>query len=265
MKRRAALLLPLLAPLPARAESPATIERDSGGRIGLHARDTGSGRTLSWRAEERFPMASTFKALLGASVLARGEALLTRRFLVPQALVAHSPVTEPAVGREMTGAALLAAMLETSDNTATNLLLEAVGGPAALTVWLGDGITRLDRSEPGLNEARPGDPRDTTTPAAIAALLERLALREPYGAALLAGMRAHRFGDAVLRAGMPGWALADRTGAGGFGTRGAIAVATPPGGGAPWIIAAYLHGGPATLAARNAVLARLGAVVAQQA
>ena len=96
----------------------------------------------------------------------------------------------------------------------------------------------------------------------MAALLERLALREPTGPALLAAMRAHRFGGAVLRAGMPGWTLADRTGAAGFGTRGAVAIATPPGGGAPWVIAAFLHEGPAALTARDALLARAGAVIA---
>ncbi len=262
MKRRAALALPLLAPLPARADTLEAVERDSGGRLGVCARDTGSNRALLRRADERFPMASTVKALLGAAVLARGPALLERRFAVPAALVPWSPVTEGLAGGEAGGAALLAAMLEASDNTATNLLLDALGGPAALTAWLADGVTRLDRAEPALNEARPGDERDTTTPRAMADLLERLALHEPFGPALLAGMRAHRFGGAVLRAGMPGWTLADRTGAAAFGTRGAVAIATPPGGGAPWVIAAFLHEGPAALAARDALLARVGGIVA---
>ncbi len=262
MRRRAALALPLLAPWPARADTLGAIESDSGGRLGLAARDTAGPRGLWHRADERFPMASTFKALLGAAVLARGAALLERRFDVPAALVPWSPLTESRVGQGMPGAALLAAMLEASDNTATNLLLDAVGGPAGLTAWLGDGTTRLDRAEPALNEGRPGDPRDTTTPRAMATLLERLALRETYGPALLAGMRAHRFGGALLRAGMPGWTLADRSGAGGHGTRGAVAIATPPGGGAPWVVVAYLHEGPAALAARDALLARAGAVVA---
>lgn len=262
MRRRLLLALPLLAPRPARAETLDAIERDSGGRLGVAAWRAGGGQPLLRRADERFPMASTVKAPLGAMVLAHGPAVLDRTFAVPAALVPWSPVTEGQAGRAMTGAALLAAMLEASDNTATNLLLDAVGGPAALTAWLNDGTTRLDRPEPALNEARPGDPRDTTTPRAMAALLERLALREPFGAALLAGMRAHRFGGALLRAGMPGWALADRTGAGGFGSRGAIAIATPPGGGAPWVIAAYLHDGPRELAARDALLARVGAAIA---
>lgn len=261
MRRRIALAA-LLAPAVSRADTLDAIERDSGGRLGVVARDTGGSRALLRRPDERFPMASTVKALLGAAVLAQGPALLERRFTVPATLVPWSPVTEAQAGREMTGAALLAAILESSDNTATNLLLEAVGGPRALTAWLGDGVTRLDRAEPGLNEARPGDARDTTTPRAMALLLERLALREPFGPALLAGMRAHRFGGALLRAGMPGWELADRSGAGGFGTRGVVALATPPGGGAPWVIAAYLHEGPSELARRDALLARVGTLVA---
>lgn len=263
MRRRALLAAPLVA----RADDLTAIERDSGGRIGLFAEEVGGQRRLAWRANERFPMASTFKALLGGAVLER-PTLLTQPFTLPSRpqMLAWSPVTETQPGGVMRGAELCAAMLEASDNTATNLLLEAVGGPAGLTAWLrrgGDAVTRLDRAEPALNEAAPGDERDTTTPAAMAATLRRLVGDgKPRAVALLQRMRGHRFGASTLRAGMPGWTLADRTGAGGHGTRGAVAHAVPPGGGQAWIIAAYLHGGPAELAARDAVMARLGALVA---
>lgn len=273
MRRRT--LLPLACALPALAqtETLAAIERESGGRLGVFVLDTATGPRLSHRADERFPMTSTFKALLAAAVLAQGAALLGRAFTIPAAgqLLPWSPVTDGQAGGSMTGDALCEAMLATSDNTATNLLLEALGGPPALTRWLrdaGDAVTRLDRSEPDLNEARPGDERDTTTPAAMAASLRRAALDDgpPEARAfLLNGMRAHRNGGALLRAGMPGWTLADRTGAGGFGSRGVVAVAVPPQGGAPWVIAAYLHEGPAALAARDAAMARVGALVAAMA
>lgn len=269
MRRRAALALLALPSLArAAAAGPAEIERDSGGRLGLLAWDTGSNRRWAHREGERFPMASTVKAPLGAMALER-PAVLAQSFDVPPraALVPWSPVTESHAGAAMTGAALVAAMLETSDNTATNLLLGALGGPAGFTAWLragGDGVTRLDRTEPALNEATPGDGRDTTTPAAMAETLARLTLG-PGGAPFVAAMRAHRFGGALLRAGMPGWTLADRSGAGGHGTRGVVAHAVPPGGGAPWIIAAYLHEGPAALPARDAVLARIGAWLHAQA
>lgn len=269
MRRRS--LLPLACALPARAQADTAqqIERDAGGRLGIMVLDTATGPRLTWRADERFPMNSTFKSLLAAAVLARGAALLERTFTMPTVgFMAHSAVTETRAGGSMTGSDLCEAMLATSDNTATNLLLDALDGPPALTAWLrerGDLLTRLDRREPELNEAQPGDPRDTTTPAAMAATLRRLALDDGPAldrAMLLGWMRAHRNGGALLRAGMPGWTLADRSGAGGFGSRGAIAVAVPPQGGSPWVIAVYLHQGPAALAARDAVIARVGGLVA---
>lgn len=270
MRRRA--LLACAAPAFAQADSVRAIEREAGGRLGVFVLDTATGPRLSHRADELFPMASTFKAPLAAAILARGPALLDRAFAIPASgLLPHSPITGPRAGDAMRGDALCAAMLATSDNTATNLLLEALGGPPALTAWLresGDPITRLDRTEPGLNEARPGDGRDTTTPAAMAATLRRMTLDDgPAGhrAQLLGWMQAHRNGGALLRAGMPGWSLADRSGAGGFGSRGVIAVAAPPRGGAPWIVAAYLHEGPEALAARDAVMARVGALVVAMA
>lgn len=54
--------------------SIAEIERRHGGRLGVFAVDTGSGRTLSHRADERFLMCSTFKGMLAAQVLARVDA-----------------------------------------------------------------------------------------------------------------------------------------------------------------------------------------------
>jgi len=254
-------------------ETLAAIERESGGRLGVCAVNLLTDRRIEHRADERFPMMSTFKTLLAAAALARGPAVLERGFAIPAAgLIAWSPVTETRAGTAMTGEELCAAMLETSDNTAANLLLDAIGGPAALTRWLrgiGDPTTRLDRTEPALNAAEPGDPRDTTTPAAMAGTLARLCFDDGLPAAarnrLTDWMHAHRFGGALLRAGMPGWILADRSGAGGFDSRGVVAVAWPPAPGAPWIVAAYLHQGPAAMPARDALLARVGAVVAAMA
>ncbi len=270
MRRRA--LLACATPALAQGDSLAAIERASGGRLGVFAMNMLSDRRIAHRADERFPMMSTFKALLAAAVLAHGPSLLERSFALPHDLLAWSPVTEAHAGSSLSGMELCAAILEASDNTAANLLLEAIGGPAALTQWLraaGDPITRLDRTEPTLNEAHPGDPRDTTTPAAMAGTLARLCFGQglPAEAAIrLTGwMHAHRFGGALLRAGMPGWTLADRSGAGGFNSRAVIAVAWPPAPTGPWVIAAYLHAGPAAMPARDALLARVGALVAAAA
>ena len=257
----------------------ARIEAARGGRLGVAVLDTGSGRRAGYRQEERFPMCSTFKALLAGAVLARVDAgldRLERRIRFTRAdLVAWSPVTEAQAGSSdgMTLAALCEATMTTSDNTAANLLLGVVGGPAGLTAYLrrlGDGVTRLDRYETALNEARPGDPRDTTSPVAMLASLHALTLGTALSAAsrelLLAWLRANRTGDRRLRARLPrGWQVGDKTGTGANGTSNDIGLLWPPDGGAPLVVAAYLTGGPADGAVRDAALADVGAAVAAAA
>ncbi len=252
----------------------ARIEERVGGRLGVAVLETGTGRVTGHRLEERFPMASTFKAPLAAAVLARadaGQEHLDRRIRVTREdLLAHSPVTERAVGGEgMTLEALCEATMTTSDNAAANLLLGALGGPAALTAWLrsiGDGVTRLDRMEPDLNEARAGDPRDTTSPAAMAATMRRLALGDALSApsrqTFERWLRANTTGGARLRAGLPqGWAVGDRTGTGHNGTSNVIGVLWPSRG-APLVVAAFLTGSPSAGPARDAALAEVGRAVA---
>jgi beta-lactamase class A len=250
------------------------IEERVGGRLGVAVLETGSGRMTGRRLEERFPMASTFKALLAGAVLARADAGLDRldrriRFSRDD-LVAWSPVTERALGDDgMTLEALCEATVTTSDNAAANLLLGAVGGPAGLTAYLrglGDDVTRLDRDEPSLNEARPGDPRDTSSPAATAATLQRLALGNalspPSREKLQRWLRDNRTGGTRLRAGLPtGWEIGDRTGTARNGTSNVIAVLWPPRG-APLVVAAFLTGSGAAPAARDAALAEVGAAIA---
>ena len=167
----------------------ARIEAKSGGRLGVAVLDTRDGSRTGHRADERFAMCSTFKLLAGAAVLARhdaGKEQLDRRIRYgAKDLVTYSPVTEKHVATGMTLAELCDAAIALSDNTAGNLLLAALGGPEGLTAFartLGDGVTRLDRIEPALNEAAPGDPRDTTTPAAMAANIRALVLGDALSA-----------------------------------------------------------------------------------
>jgi beta-lactamase class A len=160
--------------------------------------------------------------------------------------------------------------LTLSDNTAGNLMLESFGGPAELTRFarsLGDGVTRLDRFETGLNEAKPGDPRDSTTPAAMADNLRRIvlgdALSPPSRDQLTSWMVANKTGDKRLRAGIPkDWRVADKTGGGGNAETNDIAVIWPPGRG-PIVATAYFAESPAADEARNAVLAEVGRLVAR--
>jgi beta-lactamase class A len=258
------------AALPA---SFARIEAARGGRLGVVVLDTGSGARAGHRQDERFPILSTFKLLAAACVLARadaGQESIERRVRYTAAeLVTYSPVTSRHVGAGMTLVELCEATMLTSDNTAGNLLLDAIGGPAGLTAWLrgiGDPVTRLDRRETELNEARPGDPRDTTTPAAMAADIAALALGEVLSPAsrarLVRWLRDNRTGDARLRAGLPdGWSAGERTGTGGRNTSNDVGLLFPPGGAPPLVVAAYLTEGAEDGAQRDAALADVAAAV----
>ena len=219
-------------------------------------------------------MCSTFKLLAGAAVLARvdaGQESLERRIRFEASdLVAYSPATEKGVGEPgMTLAALCDAAITLSDNTAGNLLLEAIGGPAGFTAYmraLGDPVTRLDRNEPALNEAIPGDERDTTTPAAMAANLRALILGNALASnskkRLTDWMIANKTGDARLRAGLPkDWLVGDKTGTGPRGSTTDIGLAWPPRR-APVIIAAYLTETDAPGEQRNAALADVARAIA---
>jgi beta-lactamase class A len=212
---------------------------------------TATGATVSYRADERFAYASTHKALTAAVILqGRPVSGLDARVAYTAAdVVAHSPVTGLHVDTGMTLRELCDAAVRYSDNTAANLLFRELGGPAALGAALaaaGDTVTRVDRTEPALNGAVPGDIRDTSTPAALAIDLRHFALGDGLGAGadgdakrvILAGwMSGNATGDTLVRAGVPGgWGVADKSGAASYGTRNDIAVVTPPTG-APIVIA----------------------------
>jgi beta-lactamase class A len=250
-------------------------EAGSGGRLGVAVLDTGTGKRCAWRGDERFPLASTFKFVLAAAVLAeadRGRERLDRRVPIAASdMVEYAPVTGKHVGAAgLAVSELCEATMVWSDNPAANLLLPIVGGPAGLTGFargLGDGEFRLDRTETALGEGTPGDPRDTTTPRAMLGDLDRLLL----GAALSPASRARltdwlvacRTGDQKIRAGLPeGWRCGDKTGGGGHGTTNDIAVVWPPGR-PPVLVAAYLTETAAPLGARNAALAAVGRGVAE--
>lgn len=257
----------------------ARIAGDLGGRAGIAVLDTGGGPALLHDAEGTFPLCSTFKLPLAAAILARVEAgreRLARRLAYGEAdLDTYAPVTTHALragGPEagtMSVEALCAAALVWSDNTAANLLLGALGGPAALTGFcrdLGDPVTRLDRTEPDLNSAVPGDPRDTTRPAAMAATVGKIllgpSLTEAGRARLEGWMTASRTGTKRLRAGLPAdWGIGDKTGSGAYGTANVVALLRPPAR-APLVAAVYITGSDATSEARDAAHAAIGRVIA---
>lgn len=242
----------------------AEIEAQADAHLGLMAIDTGSGRELGFNAEQRFALCSTFKLPLVAMVLTQvqsGALRLDQPVPVSAAdLVPHAPVVSAHVAhKSMPLERLCEAAVVVSDNAAANLLLKLIGGPPALTAFFrrqGDGLSRLDRTEPALNTNLPGDPRDTTTPRVMARLLQTLFT----GPTLLPPMRERlerwciesRTGLARLRAGVPShWRMGDKTGSGAHGAVNDVAIVWPPGR-APWVVACYLSGSPLPLARLNA-------------
>ncbi|ORT55235.1 class A beta-lactamase [Streptomyces sp. CB03238] len=224
------------------------LERRHGARLGAVARNTVTGATVLYRADERFPMCSTFKTLAAAAVLRdldrHGEVLAKRVRYTRDDLVENSDKAEEYLATGMTVAELCWAAICFSDNTAANLLLRELGGPAAVTRFcrsLGDGVTRLDRWEPQLNTAEPWRVEDTTTPAAIAGTYERLvlgtALNRPDRERLTGWLLANTTSTYRFRAGLPAdWRLADKTGGGAYGTNNDVGVAWTPDG-APVVLA----------------------------
>jgi beta-lactamase class A len=268
----------LLSPGFAFAASPglAAIERKSGGKLGVFAVDTGTGRTLAWRADERFPFCSAFKAPLAAFVLSKvdqGELRLDRPISYSaDALSGYAPVTRRHLADgAMTVEALCAAAVEYSDNGAANLLLREIGGPAALTAWMratGDEAFQLSHNEPKLNLSRLGDALDATTPRAMASSFRRFALGDVLSQASRARFTnwlvANTTGGQRLRAGLPnGWRVGDKTGTwneGWFSTVD-VALVWPPGR-APWIISGFVTDHASTAAGETA-LADVGALTAE--
>ena len=265
-------LLPLAAIGAGRTDPFEALERACGGKLGVYAVDTGTGRSLGHRPDERQLMCSIFKLLLAAAVLARvdqGKERLDRR--VPYGagdLLAYAPVSRARLAEGgLAIGALCRAAVEVSDNTAANLLLGSVGGPAGVTRFargLGDGVTRLDRVELALND--PDGLLDTTTPRAFAGLARTIllgpALAPASRATLESWMVACATGRRRLRAGLPAsWSAGDKTGTANTQTND-LAIIRPPGR-APLILAAFYQGGPAATEGRDAVLQQLGSVVAR--
>ncbi len=251
-----------------------SLEKSAGGRLGVAVLDSGSAAKLLYRADECFPLCSTFKLLASAAVLKRvdaGQDVLGRHIPYGQAdLLDYAPVTKAHLGSGgMTLGDLCAAAIDWSDNTAANLILKEIGGPKGFTAFarsLGDPTTRLDRDEPTLNTAIPGDPRDTTSPLAMARDLQMVllgaVLSEASKTQLEAWLIADRVGDKRLRAGLPqNWGIGDKTGSGDHGTANTIAIIRPPNR-APLLAAVYYTEGADAMDARNAVNRQVGEIIA---
>jgi len=275
----AVLFLLLAANTPASAGDFAnriqSIEQRTGGRIGVAALDTGSGKSLDYHSGERFPMCSTFKFLAAAAVLKRvdeGKEKLGRFVsYTAKDILEYAPVTKAHLNDGgMTLGALCAAAIEQSDNTAGNLLLDTIGGPSELTQFarsIGDETTRLDRKEPELNHVAAGDDRDTTSPAAMCANMQRFVLgnvlTESSRHQLEDWLRQNETGTQLIRAGVPKiWTVGDKTGRCGNGETNDVAIIRPPDR-PPIVIAIYSIDSAASPDDRSAIVAETARAVVE--
>ena len=252
--------------------SLAALERSVGGRLGVAALDTARGSRVSYRADERFPMCSTFKLPLVAAVLQRvdaGQEQLGRHVTYDQAAVLeYAPTTSQHVGNGLSVEQLCEASLVVSDNTAANLLLETLGGPPGLTKFfrsIGDVTSRLDRNEPMLNTAVEGDERDTTTPNAMLASMNELLLGSVLSTAsrerVQGWLVATKTGSNRLRAGLPpSFRAGDKTGTGENGATNDVAIAWPKAQ-PPLLIAAYSVGSSASTERLSETLANAARLI----
>ena len=229
------------------------LEAQSGGRVGAAVFHRAAPE-IGYRLDERFPMCSTFKVLAVAAVLARvdrGLASLERSIPIREGdILKYAPVTSHRVGPNgMTLFELCQAALTVSDNTAANLLLHTLGGPEGVTKFarsLGDFQTQLDRIEPMLNQAAPGDLRDTSTPGAmaknLASLLWGAVLSDSSRALLKNWMVQSKTGAEEIRSALPAtYLVGDKTGSGEHNTANDIGVIWPPTG-LPAAVAIYMTG-----------------------
>jgi beta-lactamase class A len=252
------------------------LEATLGGRLGIAALDMETDRRVDYRSSNLFPLCSTVKLLLVGAVLARidrGQEALDRAIPLTQAdLLDYAPEARILLPKgKITVAEACAGAIIDSDNSCANLLLASIGGPGALTLFarsLGDLTTHLDRIEPFLNEATPGDARDTTSPAAMLNDLGVLLLQDALGKnsrdRLTDWLVKSHTGADKLRAGLPSdWTVGDKSGAGEHGTSGDVAIAWPPGR-KPLLVSVYLTESTAAPAERDKALADIARLVANE-
>lgn len=256
---------PIFASIPIQKKL-AELEASSEGRIGVSAINTANHQSIQYRATERFPVCSTNKMIGVAAILKHSmqdtHFLQQKITYKKEDLVVYSPVTEKHIANGMTISELCAATITQSDNSAINFLMQKIGGPKAVTAFarsIGDKMFRLDRWEPELNSAIPGDLRDTSTPAAMEQSLRRLAfgnvLATPQRQQLQTWLKDNTTGNTRIRAGVPtNWAVGDKTGTGDYGTTNDVGIIWPsncP----PIVVAIYFTQNKKDAAPRNDIIA----------
>jgi len=207
-------------------------------RLGVYAIDTENEKSISYRGDERFAFASTYKALAAGTMLKQKSVNELDEIVTysKDDLVTYSPITEKHVDTGMSLKDIADAAIRYSDNTAGNLLFNEIGGPEGFEKTLreiGDTITLSERTEPDLNLTVPGNSRDTSTPKALASSLQAFIVGDKLSSEnrelLTEWLVGSTTGDTLIRAGVPeGWIVGDKSGAASYGTRNDIAVVWPP-------------------------------------
>lgn len=256
-------------------EDISLLEQQTSSRIGVSVWDTQADERWDYRGDERFPLMSTFKTLACAKMLSdmdSGKLSKNATAKVDEhSIVVWSPVMDKLAGQNTRIEHACEAAMLMSDNTAANLVLNEIGGPKAVTMFLrtiGDKATRLDRIEPRLNEATPGDSRDTTTPNAILNTLRTLVEGETLSyesrVQLKIWMQDNKVSDSLMRSVLPtGWSIADRSGAGGHGSRGINAIIWKENH-RPVYISIYVTETELSLQARDQLVAQISQLILQK-
>jgi beta-lactamase class A len=222
----------------ARYESPflqqiAQIADGSRGRIGVAAVDLATGQEVAVLGDQRFPMASTSKIAIAATFLEgvdNGRWSLNHRFplMMPVPSKRFSSAVAPVrAGQSMTARELIDLMITRSSNPATDALLAAVGGPAAVNDWarraglrefnLTRDIATLVRDDGEFNPANHIDLRDSATPREMVRLLAGLYqgnwLSSSSRNVIISAMERCRTGTRRIPASLPaGVSVAHKTG-----------------------------------------------------
>ena len=211
----------------------AVIASESSGKVGIYAAEIDGARQVALNRDHAFPMASTMKIAVAAAYL---HGVDERRLSLDSAYPLRigtgktGPdgriITRP--GLALTAQSLIELMITRSDNQATDALLEAVGGPAAVNRWLASAgimgqrvdrdIATLLRDDLEKNDPSLGiDKRDSSTPAAMVQLLGALhrgdVLSAQSRAVLLGAMSRCQTGKTRIPAMLPaGTLVAHKTG-----------------------------------------------------
>lgn len=207
-------------------------------KLGVYAFDTETNKEIAYNADDRFAYCSTFKALVAGAVLQKYSLDELKQVVqyTQEDVLSYAPITKDNVDKGMTIEELCEAAVRYSDNTATNLLFDHIGGPSGFKSALnklGDGVTQPSCIEPELNEGIPGDIRDTSTPRQLSTDLKAYTteniLTEEKKKILIDWMTGNATGDKLIRAGAPkDWIVADKSGTGPYGRKNDIAIVMPP-------------------------------------